>query len=255
MLFRKIKKLEKLNSDTQGPKEHREQKKIQENRNEIMKHDHQGNGTELEDQSTDISEKDKSLLGYVNEFFRKDELLDSEGEHVVYSVLKTFINEKYIILPHVHFREIFETKENYWKIKNRVAHMHYDFVIYNEEFFPVLFIEINGKKHEGKKQEIIDEFKKAVLKKNGMKLVTINLVTSMSDTEIREEVIHGIKRDVPSRNDYPVYCPECKSFMKVKRNKKIGSYFYGCSKFQSSGCRGKRNITDVPALYNNIPIE
>jgi Protein of unknown function (DUF2726). len=174
---------------------------------------------------------------------------------MIYSVLKTFINENYIILPHVGLREVFFWKyERYWDLTHKAALMHFDFGIYNSDFQPVLFIEINGKDHEKKSRKENDLFKKELLEKHRLKLVTIDATTSMVNKEVREEVIKSIREEIPNRKSYPAYCPECGAVLEIKSNKKCETLFYGCSRFKY-GCKGSKNINNVPPLYEGIPAE
>lgn len=41
-----------------------------------------------------------------------------------------------------------------------------------------------------------------------------------------------------------VACPVCGSVMRVKRNRRDGSFFFGCSKWGHTGCQGTRPIAD-----------
>lgn len=193
-----------------------------------------------------------------------DGKIEDNIEKKVYQELKLFIDDAYIIIPHVAFREIFWWGD-WWsdsKLTNRVTKMHYDFGIYNKEMQPILFIEIQGKEH--KENPIVierDKFKAEVMKHCGMKLITIDCSEPMTDYEIREKVVACIKKEIPDRKSYAVYCPNCKShgknsLMVIKRNKSDGTFFYGCSTYEE----GKPdkcptlNLDNVPPLYYGIPL-
>lgn len=50
-----------------------------------------------------------------------------EAESIVYSALESLINEKYIIIPHVGFRELFTWGwQKYYKITDRVTKIHFE---------------------------------------------------------------------------------------------------------------------------------
>ena len=53
------------------------------------------------------------LKDYVNAFELKEKFWDSEAESLVYDALRNFIDEHYVIVPHVATREIFKWK---WRI-------------------------------------------------------------------------------------------------------------------------------------------
>lgn len=192
---------------------------------------------------------------FLNEFSLKERLIDSDAEDVVYSVLKTFINEQYMIFPHVSFRDVFKWRyDRYWRLTNKVALMHFDFGVYDKDYHPVLFVEVNGGKHEKKNRAENDLFKKELMNANNIKLVTIDLSNYKSNEEIREILIREIKSEVPNRKNYSVYCPECDAVMHIRPNK-MGVLFYGCSRFPKHGCHGSRGINEVPPLYDGIPTE
>lgn len=185
-------------------------------------------------------------------------------EEKVYSVLKSFIDTEYLILPHVSFREIFWWGD--WKseskLTDRVTKMHFDFGIYNKEFQPIFFLEIQGKEHKENPKVIErDKFKAEVMKRCGMKLITMDCSEPMPDSEIREKVVACIKKEVPARKAYAVYCPNCKSrgknsLMILRRNKTDGTFFYGCSTYEENKqdkCP-TLNLDEVPPLYWGIPL-
>lgn len=190
--------------------------------------------------------------------------IENNIEEKVYQELKLFIDDAYLIIPHVAFREIFWWGD-WWsdrKLTDRVTKMHFDFGIYNKELQPILFIEIQGKQHmEDPKVMERDRFKAEVMKRCGMKLIMVDCSKPMTDQEIREKVNASIKEAVPDRKTCAAYCPNCKShgknsLMIIKRNKSDGTFFYGCSTYEE----GKQekcptlNLEEVPPLYYGIPL-
>ena len=193
-----------------------------------------------------------------------DGKLINNMEEKVYSEIKNFIDKEYLILPHVSFREIFWWGD--WKsdqkLTDRVTKMHFDFGIYNEELQPIFFLEVQGKEHKENPKVIErDKFKAEIMKRCGMKLITMDCSESMTDSEIRENVVACIKKEVPDRKAQAAYCPNCKnhgknSLMIIKRNKSDGTYFYGCSTYEESrkdNCP-TLNLEDVPPLYWGMPL-
>lgn len=218
------------------------------------------------------NEGDEESLAYLTErvylFSQKKSFWDGKLidniEEKVYANLKEFIDKDYLIIPHVAFREIFWWGgwKNDWALTNRVTKMHFDFGIYNKDLQPIFFIEIWGKDHkENPKVKERDQFKAEVMKRCGMKLISVDCSESMTDQEIREKLISCIKREIPDRQSYVAYCPQCKrhgknSLMEIKQNKSSGEYFYGCSTYE----KGREdncptlNLEEVPPLYYGIPI-
>ncbi len=193
-----------------------------------------------------------------------DGRLINNMEEKVYATLKDFIDKNYLILPHISFREIFwwGKWENDQKLTDRVTKMHFDFGIYNEYMQPVLFVEVQGKDHKENPKVIgRDKFKAEVMKRCGMKLITIDCSETMTDQEISEKVRACIKREVPDREAYAVYCPTCKkrgenNLMMIRRNSKDGTFFYGCSTYgknEQDKC-ATLNLEKVPPLYYGIPL-
>lgn len=202
------------------------------------------------------------LKDYVNAFELKEKFWDSEAESLVYDALRNFIDEHYVIVPHVATREIFKWKwKKNWTLTNKVNAMHFDFVIHHKDQHvnrPTLVVEVWGSEHySDPKTTERDEFKQSVLKKMGIKYIIIDLSQSMSDQNIIEKTIECIKKEIPSREHYTVYCPLCSSVMEIKTNSITNKEFYGCPKYNSKekehSCKGTRNVIDVPPLYNGIP--
>ena len=201
------------------------------------------------------------LFSQKNSFWDGKLIDNIEGK--IYVNLKEFIDKDYLIIPHVAFREIFWWGgwQNDWALKNRVTKMHFDFGIYNKDLQPIFFLEIWGKDHKENPKVIErDRFKAEIMKRCGMKLISMDCSESMTDQEIREELISCIKREIPDRQAYAVYCPYCKShgknnLMEIKQNKSSGEYFYGCSTYE----KGRKvncstlNLEEVPPLYYGIP--
>lgn len=189
-------------------------------------------------------------------FSVKRTIFDSEMEQKIYEVLRSFIHDEYYIIPHVAFREIFKWNWWYsWKLTNKVTKMHFDFVIFNSSYTPIICIEIAGKSHDEDPNVIKrDAFKAALLRKNNLKLITINTYDTIPDDEIGQKIIQSIKAEISSREDYPVYCPKCNASMKIKYNSKTNMPFYGCSKYKAdgTGCDGSRDLSSVPPLYDDI---
>lgn len=208
-------------------------------------------------------ESDTYLMERVYLFSQKKSFWDGSItdniEEKIYTVLRDFIDKDYLILPHVAFREIFwwgEYKSD-WKLTDRVTKMHFDFGIYNKELLPILFLEVHGKDHKTDPKVMErDKFKAEIMKHCGMKLITIDCSEPMADSEIRDKVTACIRKEVPDRQAYAVYCPQCKSLMQIKYSEKTKKYFYGCTTFKSTNdvnCP-TINLLDVPPLYTGIPV-
>lgn len=230
--------------------------------------DNQAGDTKVESYSEETDEDLDYLMDRVYLFSQRKSFWDGkiEGniEEKVYQTLKLFIDNNYIILPHVAFREIFwwgKWKDD-WRLTNRVTKMHFDFGIFNKDLQPIFFLEIHGKDHKEDPKVIErDKFKAEVIRHCDMKLITMDCSESITDQEIREKLIACIKKEMPDRQSYPAYCPRCRSLgknnlMNITPRKDGSGYFYGCSTYSADNpdkCPGM-SIADIPPLYIGIPI-
>ncbi len=205
----------------------------------------------------------KSLEYCMNHIFmisKRKKFWDSDIEMKAYYALRSFIDDAYIILPHVAFREIFYWGkwESDWKLTDRVTKMHFDFGIYNDRLQPVLFIELYGKQHYDNPEVMErDKFKAELMKKCDLKMIAIDFSGSVADNEIADKLTERIKEEVPNREAYPVYCPRCNSLMKIKQNNFSKDYFYGCETYKKGSKDNcpTTNISDVPPLYQGMSIK
>lgn len=215
----------------------------------------------------EVSKSDDAIKGWesaysecmdlMGAFSLKKDFFDSEMEKKVYDILKAFINEKFIIIPHVSLREVFQWD---WslseKITNTVTKMHFDFGIYDTNLLPIMFVEVSGSEHiRNKKTKEADKFKKELLKKYDLKLVNIDVSKNIEEQELTSIVRQQIKQQIPSRDDYHVYCPNCHAAMYLVPNKK-GIYFYSCSTYRPGNeinCR-TCSVSQIAPLYHNIPV-
>ncbi len=199
------------------------------------------------------TENPAKLSSKYTRFELKTQLFDSEIEPKIYSALLSFINKEYRIIPHVSLREIFRwTWADDWILTNRVSKMHFDFVIYDKDFHPVFFLEVNGGEH--KKQSAIrcDNSKQRLAENCGIKIVTIDASKKIAENKIEEKVAEQIKVAFPELASLPVYCPQCGSRMQIVKNRTTNKDFYGCTNYKQTDTKSKcngRNIDDVPLLY------
>lgn len=196
-------------------------------------------------------------LEYIGRYKIKKSIFDSDMEMKISPELRSFINDGYYIVPQVGWRTVFQGKSENMKISTRVTSLSYDFFVFNREWQPVLCIEVHGQNHLAPEVIERDNFKRALLEKNNIAMAVIDAKVNIDDKDIPEVVVQCIKKAVPDREHYPVYCPRCQKIMKIRKNSKTGEYFYGCSmyKHSGSGCLGHRNISAVPPLYENIPVK
>ena len=118
--------------------------------------------------NTNIKISHENIKNYVDSFsLRENFFWDSEAEEITYDVLKEELDERYIVLPHVAFTDVFDIKNDSEDITNKlracVSKYHFDFVIYDSKYFlPVLAIEINGRTHTTFPKRCIDTFKETL---------------------------------------------------------------------------------------------
>lgn len=168
-------------------------------------------------------------------------------------------------MPHVAIRDIAKwTWRDNWFFTDRVNGMHFDFVIFDSLFYPILFIEINGTAHDDPKVQERDRFKRALAEKLDIKLASIDFFESLTDNEIEMRIRNGIINTIPSRMDYAVHAKSSKcGYVKyeIRKNRTSGEFFYGCSEYHKCDpkkrkkCIMSRSIEDIPPLYYGISVE
>lgn len=177
---------------------------------------------------------------------------DSEIEPKVYKILKEFINDEYTIVPHETLAKIFQcewTEENK-KITSKLNYCHYDFVVYNSDFCPVMLMEVNGSKHQKDKYTIVnDNMKKKIAAKKKLKLVCIDFSDSIPDNEIKDKVEKSIREAIPDKDSVPAYCPKCHAMMALRQNRSTMEWFYSCPNKHKNNTYSAYKI---PPLYDNL---
>lgn len=102
---------------------------------------------------------------------------------------------------------------------------HFDFVMFDAWFHPVLIMELNGGVHQQKDyKKKIDSFKKRVLYevcadgKEKIKLIFVEeLCKSKTDDELTEIIRDKLKVALNDRVQYPTYCRYCGYMMDYKK--------------------------------------
>lgn len=188
-----------------------------------------------------------------NNFMLKTGIWDSDAERKTYFILKSIINENYIIMPHVAFQDLFLIKEdtlNISEIRNQIQKYHFDFVIFDSNFLPVLLIEVNGRYHTQASKKETDAFKRQLvsLSGNNLQLIEIDLFDSNNDEELKETIEKSLYGHITSRNKYPAYCPICHSVLTYLYRKDGTAAFYKCPK-----CR-RKNQPEKNKTFNEEEI-
>lgn len=217
-------------------------------------------GDDLQSELAPLNEEKKYSpysIDYLGRYKVRKSVFDSDMEMKIYPEIRSFIHNDYYVIPQVGWRTVFQAKSENMKVSTRVSSLSFDFFVFNMEWQPVLCIEVHGNSHLEFAVVERDNFKHALLEKNNIPMVIIDAKENIEDKDIPEVVVQCIKNTVPDREHYPVYCPKCQNRMIIRKNGESGEYFYGCSKFKydKTGCRGHRSVSDVPPLYENIPIK
>lgn len=206
---------------------------------------------EVPNENKSLNAKENSELD-PNNFVLKKGIWDSSAERKAYFALKSFINENYIIIPHVAFQDVFSIKEetiNMSDIQNQIRKYHFDFVIFDSNFLPVLLIEINGRYHTQSYKKNIDAFKRQLVSLcDGLQLIEIDFFESNKDEELKEIIEKSLYGHITSRNKYPAYCPICYSKLKYLYRTDGTAAFYMCPK-----CR-KKNQPEKNRTYDEDKI-
>lgn len=216
---------------------------------------------------------DLELSSYINAFELKRNLWDSTAEEKVYRILRYYIHESYVVVPHVPFLEVFpiggsidhQTKE---LLRKKVATYHFDFVVFDAEFHPVLIIELNGGMHQQKEyKKKIDSFKKQVTDsicsggKEKIKLIFIDeLCKPRTDDELIEIIRNNLKVELGDRVKYPTYCHYCGYMMDYKKGPH-GWYYECCQRDCTAPTNrnnrriiGEKNVDKLPPAILNVDV-
>lgn len=185
-------------------------------------------------------EAEIELNSYINAFKLKRKLWDSAAEEKVYRILRYYIDESYVIVPHVPFLEVFpigDTIDQYDQrelLRKKVVSYHFDFVIFDAWYHPVLIIELNGGTHQQKEyKNEIDSFKRQVVaaicagNKENIKLIFINeLCKSLTDDELIEIIRDKLNAEIKHRINLPAYCLYCGALLQYRKGKQC--WYYEC---------------------------
>lgn len=188
---------------------------------------------------------------------------DSKAEKEVFQFLLEIINSDYFyVFPHLPISDVFCEYKDFTKFKESFhayckfcntdpgeTHFelsHFDFIIFNRDYLPVLIIEIDGWRH--KKYQAVrffDQFKERIAENHGVPLARILLHNQNMDIKktLKNELI---ALDLEEPNNYPVYCPDCRR--KLIYHEGDYSPYYGCCscKNQKTGNNLNFNINRVP---------
>lgn len=176
---------------------------------------------------------------------------DSSSEYFCYLILKNYINTRYFIFPHVSMNQLFSTTD--CQVYDNWMLCHIDFVIFDEKFYPVAGIEINGIQHENSaKRKAFDSMKRVIFSENQIPFIAIpiseiifseqnNYMEKLNDI-IREHLIGFLS----SRTEYPAYCWICGQPMHFRTRKDKSSSFYCCI---NPNCKRKQENKTISSVY------
>lgn len=199
------------------------------------------------------------LEDYLSYFsLNEDTFWDSAAEEKVYNILLEVIDEHYIIFPHIAFKDIFkiEGKKIPGDLYDKFLKYHFDFVIFDINFIPVLLIEINGSSHTLEWKSDIDKFKKLLSSKCDLPLASIDLLEHLNDREFKIKICRSLVATVDSRRKCNVYCPKCKNILTYKLNKDRKGSFYYCSHCKNPYSKEPKHLTfdesKIPPLFKPV---
>ncbi len=214
------------------------------------------------------------LSNHLKSFGLKRKLWDSLAEEKVYHILRYYIHESYIIIPHVPFLEVFPIKDDVdyqvkEQLRSKVTSYHFDFVVFDAWFHPVLIMELNGGVHQQKDyKKKIDSFKKRVLDeicadgKEKIRLIFVDeLCKSKTDDELIEIIRDKLKVELNDRVKYPTYCCYCGYMMDYKKGPH-GWYYECCQKDCTAPTNrnnrriiGEKNIDKLPPAILKLDLQ
>lgn len=138
-------------------------------------------------------------------FLRKEELEYLEK-------IKEILQGKYLVQPQVHLSDISDVQFGYYDHDNlfyELKRIIIDYVIFDQNYNPLVGIELNGKSHLFKSRISRDAFTENILRNIGMEYLEINLQKKPSKKEVFEKLEFKINL-VKEKLVFPTPYVECK---------------------------------------------
>jgi len=118
---------------------------------------------------------------------KKDYLRKEELEYL--KKLEDILQNKYIIKPQIHLSDIADVQCGYYDHDNlfyELKRIIIDYVIFDQNYNPLVGIELNGKSHLFKSRKSRDAFTKNLLLNIGVEYLEINLEDKILKKEISD---------------------------------------------------------------------
>lgn len=169
-------------------------------------------------------------------------------EATVFDLLRKYISDSYILIPHVSLREIFcvrDTENSYPYFAFLSTH-HVDFLIIDwKAARPVLALELDGKYHkENDKQIKSDSFKDSLFMQSGIPLFRIPLEDDLLNIRYYSALFSQYK------TVFPVYHRPCCNRMKFIPEGPYGPYYVCPVCKKNNGSFQTLSFSRIPNLLN-----
>lgn len=110
--------------------------------------------------------------------YTKKEYFFTRSERALYSQLKNNVLPSYEVFSKVRLADLLVIKaqgSEYFKAFGRISQKHVDFVICDQEYRPLLVIELDGDSHSRSKQKKADETKDQALQAAGLPILRLKV--------------------------------------------------------------------------------
>lgn len=204
-------------------------------------------------------------------FSNKYGILDSMAEKIIYDLLTEEVDTRsYRIFPQlllhtvlgIEFDDLQQKLDtfskafadfNYEATKTSFSPelLRFDFVICNENFLPVLVLEVNGPLHKtNSRYKFYDKFKRYILEVENIKLITLdtdafynrNQQDNKYDIDKARQILIAKLYEFNQFSTLTCYCPKCQN-MKLRYTKSKANIYY----LQCDNCK---NNSESPYGWN-----
>jgi len=139
---------------------------------------------------------------------KKDYLRKEEIEYL--KKLEDIVKDRYIVKPQIHLSDIADVKFGYYDHDNlfyELKRIILDYVIFDQQFKPLVGIELNGRSHLFKSRKSRDKFTENLLNNIGVEYFQINL----PDRPDRQTIVCELEKKIELAKSKQVFPKAYKS--------------------------------------------
>ncbi len=139
----------------------------------------------------------KNIVGYKKKF-----RIMNSSESALFFELRRQLPQTYYVFPNIRIADVVDVVngQGFYKRRYKVLPRHVDFVVCDQDFKPIVVIELNGGYHNRLDQQGKDKEKKAIFEEAQLPLVVLSVGESFVDAvkKIIEDNIHPVVLEKPA---------------------------------------------------------